>query len=116
MPTARIHRQKTYPPAPHLGFGLLLILIQLVAIGLTWVQLPPQIPLFYSLPYGFGQLASMYWIFLIPSLSLASWLIVFFLTKLKVQTTIYHHVQFWMLQLILFLFTISLIHIVLVIL
>lgn len=44
-----------------------------IALGLLgwWVRrLPPQVPLFYSRPWGEAQLASPWWLFFLPGLGL----------------------------------------------
>lgn len=44
----------------------LVILFSFLVIALKWRVLPPQIPLFYSRPWGEDQLAGKEMIFLIP--------------------------------------------------
>jgi len=44
----------------------LVILFSFLVIALKWRALPPQIPLFYSRPWGEDQLAGKEMIFLIP--------------------------------------------------
>lgn len=38
----------------------------LLFIVFHWRRLPPSVPLWYSLPWGTDQLASPYWLFLLP--------------------------------------------------
>lgn len=51
--------------------SVMLTLIQAGLIILSSAQLPPQVPLFYSLPWGKAQLAPFQYLFLLPILSLA---------------------------------------------
>lgn len=50
--------------------NLLLIIAMVAAIGVKWQSLPPEIPLFYSRPWGEDQLTERLFIFLLPGLSL----------------------------------------------
>lgn len=50
---------------------LLLFFVSLIAILWRWRSLPPQVPLFYSRPWGEEQLAHPAWLFLLPLSSLA---------------------------------------------
>jgi hypothetical protein len=45
-----------------IGGNLLMLATFLIRIN----TLPPQIPLFYSLPWGENQLADTWWIFILP--------------------------------------------------
>jgi len=60
--------------------NIALILLQVGAIITSWRTLPPQLPLFYSRPWGETQLATPFGLFLLPALSLAVFLINFFFT------------------------------------
>ncbi len=44
----------------------LLFVSSIVLILWRWRQLPPQVPLFYSRPWGADQLAHPLWLFLLP--------------------------------------------------
>ncbi len=46
--------------------SLIIVAIQLVLIAALWRFIPPQVPLFYCLPWGQEQLADKIWLFLIP--------------------------------------------------
>jgi len=59
----------------------LVILFSFLVIGVKWRALPPQIPLFYSRPWGEDQLAGKEMIFLIPITSFGISLINEILTK-----------------------------------
>lgn len=43
-----------------------LIGIDFIALGICWFKLPPQIPLFYSKPWGEQQLIKKDYIFILP--------------------------------------------------
>ncbi len=48
---------------------------QILAILISWHWLPPQLPLFYSRPWGKEQLTTPFGLFLLPTLSLIVFLI-----------------------------------------
>lgn len=50
-----------------LGFALFFLFINLALLGLFWFRLPPQVPLFYSHPWGEEQLANPYFLFIFPA-------------------------------------------------
>lgn len=56
--------------ASFLRWNLLFISISLIYLTARFGQLPPQIPLFYSLVWGETQLASAAGLFLLPTLSI----------------------------------------------
>ena len=61
-------------------------LAQLGLILVFWRKLPPEVPLFYSRPWGKEQLANPWFLFLIPGLTLVIFLINFsFLRVFKKQ-------------------------------
>jgi hypothetical protein len=51
-------------------WNILFILVQLLALFIKYGDLPPEIPLYYSLPWGEAQLASVTSIFFLPLFSL----------------------------------------------
>jgi len=61
---------------------LTLVVIQLVIIGWFWRFLPPQVPLFFSRPWGEDQLVAPVYLFLIPGLGAGSLLVNFVLNYL----------------------------------
>jgi hypothetical protein len=68
----------------NLTFGFLVT--QLGLILLFWKKLPPEVPLFYSRPWGKEQLASPWFLFLLPGLTLVIFLVNFaFLTLVKTR-------------------------------
>lgn len=46
--------------------NLLLIFINFLFLGLFFSSLPPQVPLFYSQPWGKEQLAAPFWLVILP--------------------------------------------------
>jgi len=48
---------------------------QILVILFSWQTLPSELPLFYSRPWGKEQLATPWWLFLLPLLSLLVFLI-----------------------------------------
>jgi len=42
------------------------LVFSLFFIALRWMRLPPSVPLWYSRPWGTDQLASPFWLFLLP--------------------------------------------------
>lgn len=68
--------------------SVLIIIAQIGIIILFFSQLPPQLPLYYSRPWGESQLAPTHHLFLLPGLSLSflllnSGLAVLFIEKKK---------------------------------
>lgn len=72
-------------------WNLFFIFLELVILFINYNNLPPQIPLFYSQPWGESQLAPVSYIFLLPALSagvllLNNCLAVFFLKSIQLLT------------------------------
>jgi len=68
----------------NLTFGFLVA--QAGLILLFWRKLPPEVPLFYSRPWGKEQLANPWSLFLLPGLTLVVLLVNFaFLTLVKTR-------------------------------
>lgn len=59
----------------------LLIILMIIVMALVYRHLPPQIPLFYSQPWGKNQLANRAWLWLLPGSSL-----VFSLINLRISS------------------------------
>ena len=53
------------------GGTLVFVGVSIVAILMTWRGLPPQVPLWYSQPWGEEQLANPGWLFVLPASSIA---------------------------------------------
>lgn len=49
-----------------LWLSFFLLCIVFLVVFILWSKLPPQIPLFYSRPWGEEQLASNYWLLILP--------------------------------------------------
>lgn len=52
-----------------LALAALLTLAQIALVAFYGSRLPPQIPLFYSLPWGAERLAESRWLWLLPAIS-----------------------------------------------
>jgi len=98
------------------GYGLLLVLFSLIVTLVFWWRLPPQVPLFYSLPYGVSQLATKEWFFILPGLSTLTWLGYLILSKQSVKSGIYIQLMKWLFLLSLFLLAIAIIHVLFLVL
>lgn len=67
-----------FSPNPHpnlyirygVGLALFFILASLFLIAAFWARLPPQVPLFYSRPWGEEILAPPFFLFILPLTSL----------------------------------------------
>lgn len=92
--------------------GLILVVFQFGIMLVSWWRLPPQIPLWFSRAPGVNQLENRIWLWLIPGCSVAVWLIYLALVRLKVNSSLYVACLQWLELLIIFLFTISLGHII----
>lgn len=99
------------------SFAAVILAAQLMIVGIFSWQLPPQIPLWYSLPYGRAQLADRLWFLIIPALSLAGFLVFWLLSKLgRNFLAIYLQLLAWLVALISFLGLVAMIHIVILVL
>ena len=58
------------------------LLFQLLVILIFWRKLPPEVPLFYSQPWGKEQLASPWMLLILPGLTLVVFLINFAFSSL----------------------------------
>jgi len=58
-------------PITKLGLrvGFLSLGLSLLVLAVSWVRLPPEVPLFYSQPYGESQLVSVWGLWWLPGLS-----------------------------------------------
>ncbi len=52
-------------------FVLALFVLSVAMLIWRWQSLPPQVPLWFSRPWGADQLASPYWLFLLPITGIA---------------------------------------------
>lgn len=53
-----------------LRWNLIFIASQIGLLAWKFIQLPPQVPLYYSLPWGQSQLANASYLFLLPTISI----------------------------------------------
>lgn len=97
-------------------YALLLMLLNLTIAAVFWWQLPPQIPLFYSLPYGTNQLSAKELFLILPALSVGVWGSYLGLVRLSVQSTIYLALMKGLFTLCLLLITIAMGHIIILML
>ena len=72
----------------YIRWTIFFILSQLLILFFTYSNLPPQIPLYYSLPWGEGRLAPVINLFLFPLFSVLifivnSMLAMFYASKIK---------------------------------
>lgn len=98
------------------GYHVLFVLLALVMTGVFWWQLPPQIPLYYSLPYGPQQLADRVWFFVLPGLALAFFGLSSLLARITTKSVIYPQMIQWLFALCLFLINLAMIHIIFIVL
>lgn len=96
------------------GYGLLILIINVVITLVFWWQLPPEIPLYYTMPYGKSQLAAKIWFLLLPLLSIVCFAMGQFLAKLKLRSSLFSVMIGWLETLCLFLLMLAMIHIVMV--
>ncbi len=54
-----------------LNLALIALSASFFLLLFSWFKLPPKVPLFYSLPWGEEQLASPFYLWLLPASSLA---------------------------------------------
>ncbi len=99
-----------------LGWGLGVVLFNVLIVGIFWWQLPPQIPLFYSLSYGVNRLADKRWLFILPALTLMIWIGHWLITRLTVRSQLYSQILQWLHLLCLLLITVAIVHILLIVL
>jgi hypothetical protein len=77
-------------------FSLLLMVVQFVLLLIYWTRIPPEIPLFYSLPSGAARLAHKNNLLLLPLMSALTWFSNFFLIKLtNTALSVYRRLIVW---------------------
>jgi len=114
MAISRSSVKQPIKPSFKLNYSLILLFLNLLLTGIYWWQLPPEIPLFFSLPYGPSQLSQRVWFFLLPGLSLFCFICFPMLTKFKVKSSLYLPMLSWLTTLSLFLLSLAMIHIIFV--
>jgi len=95
---------------------ILLIIAQWLILLIYIWQLPPEVPLYYSLPIGIDQLVHRYYLILPPliaTLSLLTWLILFQLGSNLML--FFHQLSLWLTALIIFISAIALLHVIIII-
>jgi hypothetical protein len=98
------------------GLSVLMLLIQWLIVGGFMWQLPPEIPLWYSLPAGSSQLSSRDWFLLLPMMAAAATLVNLIVIRLSLRgARIFVQMMAWMQALLVFLATLSMVHIVLMV-
>lgn len=97
-------------------YGWILVGLNIIISAVFWWQLPVQIPLFYSLPYGDPQLAAREWFFLLPGLSILLLMGYLLLSRLVVGSKIFLNIIRWLHLLGLFLLTVAMVHILFIVL
>lgn len=98
------------------GFSVLMLVFQWLIVGGFMWQLPPEIPLWYSLPTGASQLSSRDWFLLLPILSAGATLVNLVIIRLSLRgIRIFVQMVAWMQALLVFLATLSMVHIVMMV-
>lgn len=82
MPTTR---GKGFRISAQFYLGLTFWIAQVVIIFSTWRYLPPQLPFFYSRPWGEEQLSTPLGLLILPGLSVAIFLVNFIFTQVLPQ-------------------------------
>jgi hypothetical protein len=97
-----------------LALGGFCLLIQWGLVGLFIWQLPPEIPLWYSLPAGTMQLSAREWFLLLPGLSLGIGIVNLIMIRIGAAAVkVYASLMMWLTTLIIFMATIAMLHIIL---
>lgn len=92
----------------------ILLLMQWLALGIFIWQLPPEIPLFYSLPLGKMRLAERSLYMLLPALSTVMVVVQLILIRLSIQLQkIYLQILAWGAALVVFLSLVAMVNILL---
>jgi len=93
------------------------LVIMWVLVGIFLWQLPPEIPMWYSLPPGVNQLSSREWFLLIPSLALVMTVVNMIVIRLGLGgVKIFGYMVAWLTALLVFLAGIAMVHIIMLVL
>lgn len=104
-------QEKTTRVAVRISFALLFL--TLAFLILIWRKLPPQIPLFYSLPWGEDQLGSPFFLLILPLGSLFWGILNFFLAVFSFEKEpLAAKILVWATALLTFLATLTLVKII----
>lgn len=94
-----------------LAVAILFSVFQWILFGFYGWRLPPEIPMFYSLPGGSAQLTGSEWFIFLPSLTLVMVVINGFLIRMQQDMLIvYLRLFSWTTALLAFLVTLSMLH------
>jgi hypothetical protein len=89
------------------------LVVMWILIGIFLWQLPPEVPMWYSLPPGASQLSSREWFLLIPSLALAMTTVNMIVIRLGLGgVKIFGYMVAWLTALLVFLAGIAMVHII----
>jgi len=92
-------------------------LLSLTSLGIAYSRLPPQVPLFYSLIRGSGQLADKVWLWLLPGLAFVLALIHLWIAKYNFnRDRLLARITSVAAVLVCLLFSVALIHILFIVL
>lgn len=86
-----------------LFFSIFSVIAQVAMIFSSWGKLPPQLPLFYSRPWGEAILSSPMGLWILPAISLSVLILNFFITIFIIKED-----KFLKLTLVIFCFLVSL--------
>lgn len=104
-------QEKTVRIATRISFAILLFILAFLLF--TWQKLPPQVPLFYSLPWGEEQLASPNFLLILPFSCLCLGILNFFLAVFCLeQHSLAAKILVWVTTSLIFLASFTLVKIV----
>lgn len=104
-------QEKTVRIATRISFAILLFILAFLLF--TWQKLPPQVPLFYSLPWGEEQLASPSFLLILPFSCLCLGILNFFLAVFCLeQHSLAAKILVWVTTSLIFLASFTLVKIV----
>lgn len=99
-----------------LKFSFFMLCLIFLFIFIFWSKLPPQIPLFYSRPWGDEQLGSSYWLLILPFSLLGLLIFNLILSSLCKKEILLAKIFVWTPVILILLTTITVIKILLLIL
>lgn len=107
----------TITQRPSLVWGvvlmILLVLSQWAVVAIFMWQLPPEIPMWYSLPPGKQQLTQVEWFWMLPIMGLVLLVINILLLKISLNLlSVFKYLVVWLGVLVEMLLTIAMVHIV----
>jgi hypothetical protein len=97
--------------------GGVMWLMQMMILAVFYGQLPPEVPLYYSLPTGIEQLAAKAFLWMLPGITLLFLLTSLVIMRMGMTTLkIFHQTLIWLTGLVGFMSLVSLMRIILLIL